>query len=76
MQPNGVDLTFYPPSSLCRTDFWDVTTDGDLLMANALAFVGGVGFGLGTTYCSPGVVNSTGNVVVPAPDASCVNGAV
>jgi len=48
-QPNCVDLTLYPPSWLCRTDFWDVTTE---------------------------VANSTGNVVVPAPDASSVNGAV
>ena len=60
-QPNRVDLAFYPPSSLCRADFWDVATDGDMLMANALLFVAGGGFGLGTTYCSPGVANSTGN---------------
>jgi hypothetical protein len=60
-QPNRVDLAFYPPSSLCRVDFWDVNTDGDLLMANALLYVAGGGFGLGTSYCSPGVANSTGN---------------
>jgi hypothetical protein len=60
-QPSRVDLTFYPPSSVCRVDFWDLTTDGDLLMANALVFVAGSGVGLGTTYCSPGVANSTGS---------------
>jgi hypothetical protein len=29
-------LNFYPPSSLSRSDFWDINTDGDILMANAL----------------------------------------
>lgn len=36
-----VDLGFHPPSSDARADFWDSTTDGDLLMANALSYVGG-----------------------------------
>jgi uncharacterized repeat protein (TIGR01451 family) len=33
-----VALNFYPPSSQARSDFWDATTDGALLMANALRF--------------------------------------
>lgn len=37
-----VGLNFYPASSgTGRTDFWDETTDGDLMMANALAYVAG-----------------------------------
>ena len=36
-----VDLSFYPPSDLSRDDYWDSTTDGDLLMANALLFAAG-----------------------------------
>ena len=32
-------LNFYPPSSDARGDFWVSSTDGDLLMANALNFV-------------------------------------
>jgi hypothetical protein len=33
------DLGFFPPSSDARTDFWVSSTDGALLMANALAWV-------------------------------------
>jgi hypothetical protein len=29
-------LNMYPPSSLSRSDFWDINSDGDILMANAL----------------------------------------
>ena len=36
-----VALNFYPPSTGSRADFWDATTDGDLLMANALLFDAG-----------------------------------
>lgn len=32
-------LNFYPPSSDARADFWRTSTDGDLLMANALVYV-------------------------------------
>jgi hypothetical protein len=35
-----VALNFYPPSSTARADFWDASTDGALLMANALWFAG------------------------------------
>jgi hypothetical protein len=44
---NGVrraDLGFFPPSSDSRGDFWDRTTDGDLLMGNALLWVAGSDF--------------------------------
>lgn len=37
------DLNFYPVSSDARGDFWDVSTDGALLMANALTWVAGAG---------------------------------
>jgi len=35
------DLGFYPVSSDVRDDFWDASTDGALLMANALTWVSG-----------------------------------
>jgi len=35
------DLNFYPASSDVRSDFWDASTDGDEIMANALAWVAG-----------------------------------
>jgi hypothetical protein len=31
-----VGLNFFPPSSDASSDFWDASTDGDVLMANAL----------------------------------------
>jgi MYXO-CTERM domain-containing protein len=34
-------LNFYPPSQDSRGDFWSTSTDGALIMANALTFVGG-----------------------------------
>jgi hypothetical protein len=34
-----VDLGFYPPSSDARFDFWDASTDGDIILANALYWV-------------------------------------
>ena len=34
-----IGLNFYPPSSDARGDFWRSSTDGDLLLANALAYV-------------------------------------
>ncbi len=33
------DLNFYPPSSDVRSDFWQTSTDGDMIMANALDWV-------------------------------------
>ncbi|MDB9961477.1 HYR domain-containing protein, partial [Oceanihabitans sp.] len=36
-----VSLNFFPPSSDSRSDFWDVNTDGALIMANSLAWAAG-----------------------------------
>ncbi len=36
------DLNFYPPSSDVRSDFWQSSTNGATLMANALLWVAGV----------------------------------
>jgi hypothetical protein len=36
-----VDLGFYPPSATVQSNLWVPTTDGDLLMANALVYAGG-----------------------------------
>ena len=33
-----VDLGFYPPSSDVRGDFWDASTEGNVLLANALVW--------------------------------------
>ena len=37
--PKRADLGFYPPSGDCSAGWWDVSTDGDFLMANALLYV-------------------------------------
>ncbi|TDG12732.1 PEP-CTERM sorting domain-containing protein [Seongchinamella unica] len=37
---NVIALNMYPPSSDSRSDFWDATTEGDIMMSNALGFVG------------------------------------
>ena len=37
---SGAFLNFFPPSSDERNDFWDVTTNGDLILANSLKWVG------------------------------------
>lgn len=38
-----VSLNLFPPSSDARGDFWTASTDGDLLLANALTFAAGGG---------------------------------
>lgn len=35
-----VALNFYPPSNRCRGDFWDIQSDGGLLLVNAIKYVG------------------------------------
>jgi len=35
---NRIDLGFFPPSNAVRPDFWDVATNGDKLMANAINY--------------------------------------
>jgi hypothetical protein len=37
---SGAYVNFYPPSSDSRGDLWDATTDGDLILANSLKWVG------------------------------------
>ena len=50
--PKRIDLGFYPPSNDCDGFFWLSTTDGDLMMANALAYVAGGGIPEpGTAHC-------------------------
>src|SRR5205085_1136784 len=34
-------INFFPPSSDASSDFWDSTTDGDVILANALEWAGG-----------------------------------
>lgn len=38
-----VGLNFYPPSTDARNDFWVASTDGGILMANALNYSAGLG---------------------------------
>ncbi len=38
---NRVDLGFYPPPSTSSVSFWDIGTDGDLLLVQSLLFAGG-----------------------------------
>ena len=56
--PGRVDLGMYPPSSDCSSSFWDPTTDGAMLMANALVYAA-ESSNLGTNYCMS-LANSTG----------------
>ncbi|PHR71365.1 MAG: hypothetical protein COA67_06575 [Lutibacter sp.] len=36
----GVFVNFFPPSKDVRNDFWDATTNGDLILGNSLKWVG------------------------------------
>ncbi|MEQ8845171.1 MAG: GC-type dockerin domain-anchored protein [Phycisphaerales bacterium] len=38
-----VDLGFYPPPSTVSATFWDITTDGDLMLVQSLLFAAGGG---------------------------------
>lgn len=51
-----VDLGFYPPSDAVMPGFWDATTDGDLLLVNALLYAAT------RTPLAPGDSNGDGNV--------------
>jgi len=61
--PRRVDLGLYPPSSACTANFWDETTDGGRLMANALLYVATASgpTPIGASYCNPSVPNTTGS---------------
>ena len=39
--PKRVDLGFYPHPSTISSSFWDISTDGDKILGNALVFVAG-----------------------------------
>ncbi len=41
MNAKRVDLNFFPPSTDSRSDFWQASTSGARIMANALLYVGG-----------------------------------
>jgi hypothetical protein len=56
-------LNFYPPSSDVRGDFWTSTTDGGVLMANALNFVAGESNGTPT----PTATATATPTAVPTP---------
>ena len=47
-------LNFYPPSIDARDDFWDVASDGALIMANALLWTSGAGGASVLIAASPG----------------------
>ncbi|HZR84182.1 MAG TPA: myxococcus cysteine-rich repeat containing protein [Candidatus Binatia bacterium] len=56
------DLGFFPPSTDARSDFWNASTDGDLILANALAYVCSVPSGLcGNGQLDPGEQCDDGN---------------
>jgi hypothetical protein len=58
MNVRRADLNFYPPSSTVRSDFWDATTQGGQLMANALLWVAGVTNAVGLPP-TPGAITGT-----------------
>ena len=60
--PNRIDLGLYPPPNTCVASSWDITGDGNLLVANSLLAVAGAASEVGTSYCTPNA-NATG---VPA----------
>jgi hypothetical protein len=69
LNPQRVDLGFYPPSDGCVSGWWDSTTDGDLLMANALGHVAGGAACTGnvSNYCTS---STTSHGCSPALGAS------
>jgi hypothetical protein len=78
--PKRIDLGFYPPSSACSSGFWTQGTDGDKLLANALAHVAAGGFcAAPLSYCT---TSTTSNGCNPAltgtgvPSASLSSGLV
>jgi hypothetical protein len=54
--PKRVDLGFYPPSSACSGGFWNVASDGGVLLSNAVHFAA-----TGGGACSAPVVYCTGS---------------
>jgi hypothetical protein len=77
--PQRVDLGFYPPSSTCVATWWDVNTDGDDLMANALLYVASAGGCTGSiaNYCTSSTTTNGCNPTMGAsgtPSASATSG--
>ena len=63
--PKRIDLGFYPPSSACSGGFWTQGTDGDKLLANALAHVATVGScAAPVSYCTTSTTSSGCNPVL------------
>ncbi|MDA1263533.1 MAG: hypothetical protein O2816_00470 [Planctomycetota bacterium] len=58
--PRRIDLGFFPVSDACDPRFWDSSTDGARLLANALLVASGYWGDVGDRYCDPAVPNSTG----------------
>lgn len=74
--PGRVDLGLYPPPSTCAGAFWDIGTDGDLLIANGLSHaVSTAGAGIGTNYCAaqPNATGSTGRIGAVGSDVVAAN---
>lgn len=62
-----IGLNFYPPSNLSRADFWESSTDGGVMMANALNYVLGAAgsFRLRITGPCPGTLTITWSNATP-----------
>lgn len=75
-----VSLNFYPPSSDARNDFWDATTDGGLILANALWWASGAQCGDGfledMEACDDGNMDNTDACLDTCVAASCGDGLV
>lgn len=65
--PKRIDLGMNPPSSSCGSTYWNVSTNGAELMANALTYVAGLCDGSATSYCTS---STTTNNCHPAMGAS------
>jgi|GEM_PF-3124356 len=65
------DLNFYPPSSTVRSDFWDASTQGGQLMANALLWVAGATSG--TAPGTPGSITGNGAVCAGSSDSYSIS---
>ncbi|MEM9463516.1 MAG: DUF4215 domain-containing protein [Myxococcota bacterium] len=75
-----VSINFYPPSSDARNDFWDASTDGALILANALWWASGVQCGDGfiedMEVCDDGNMDNTDECLDTCVAASCGDGLV
>gem|GEM_PF-1866301 len=74
--PNRADIGFYPPSNAVSSTWWDQTTDGDILMANALEYVagGGGGYRLTVGGTCPGSVSVSWSGAEPSRQQGIVFG--